>query len=123
MKNEFLPYQIALDMKSIGFNEPCFAFYNNAEPTPYVKQDFNDELREIYIGDFEAPIYRQVFRWFREKYNLISSVAAIYKDETRTDFEFRYYIQGYEDEELFYETYEEAELECVKKLIKLCKNN
>jgi hypothetical protein len=84
-----------------------------------------EELDKLPLESKERVMEQAlVLKWFREKYNLISSVAAIYKDETRTDFEFWYYIlQEVEEEELFYETYEEAELECIKKLIKLCKKN
>jgi len=27
MNREFVPYQLALKLKSLGFDEPCFAFY------------------------------------------------------------------------------------------------
>jgi hypothetical protein len=81
-----------------------------------------EELDKLPLESKERIMEQSlVLRFFREKYNLISSVASIYKDETRTDFEFWYYIQGYEDEELFYETYEEAELDCIKKLIEIVK--
>jgi len=28
MEKEFVPYQPSLDMKELGFDEPCFAGYN-----------------------------------------------------------------------------------------------
>lgn len=64
------------------------------------------------------------FRWFREKYNLHSTIALI----SNSDTERRYmvmidYIYPHkaimEFEE--YETYEEAQLECLKKLIEIVK--
>lgn len=27
MERNFIPYEIALDMKELGFNEPCFGMY------------------------------------------------------------------------------------------------
>ena len=74
MEKEFVDYQTALALKELGFDEVCFGFYNNAIANVYIKQDFNDELREIYKGDFDAPLYQQAFRWFREKYNLNSLI-------------------------------------------------
>ena len=65
------------------------------------------------------------FRWFREKYNLIPNVESIYTDETRTEIKFWFWIgnhKEYSDDEVFYDTYEEAELECLVKLIEIVKN-
>ena len=54
MNELFVPYKESLILKDLGFNEVCFGFYNNAIADVYIKQDFNDELREIYKGDFEC---------------------------------------------------------------------
>jgi hypothetical protein len=37
MKNEFIPYEQALELKKLGFDEPCLAFYNGKflESTDY----------------------------------------------------------------------------------------
>lgn len=32
----FVPYQIALDMKLIGFNEPCFGSINKTSNSAYI---------------------------------------------------------------------------------------
>ena len=29
MEKEFVPYELALRMKELGFDEPCFGYYNN----------------------------------------------------------------------------------------------
>lgn len=71
MKQLFVSYKIALALKEKGFNKECFAFYNNAESEPYIKQDFCYEMTSvIYKGDFQAPMYQQVVDWFREKHNI-----------------------------------------------------
>ena len=31
IESNFVPYQIAVDMKSIGFDEPCFAIYGKVK--------------------------------------------------------------------------------------------
>ena len=129
MKKEFIPYEQALALKELGFEEPCLAFYDGDK----TEQVYFNALRNA-SGDYEpfknkerlkwfgVPLYRQSFRWFREKHNLISSVISIFKDETKTNFEYWYYIFQKEDEETFYNTYEEAELACLVKLIEIVKN-
>jgi hypothetical protein len=85
MEKEFVTYELALRMKQLGFDEPCFAGFN---PTPFdyddvenliyptIKLDFEDE--DIIFNDTEsdqpncwtieddvilAPLYQQAFRW------------------------------------------------------------
>jgi hypothetical protein len=121
---EFVPYEQSLALKELGFDEPCFGFYNNAEAIPYIKQDLTDELKLIYTGDFEAPLYQQAFRWFREKYNLDKVIYPTLGSEGN------YYINIFKnynsDNSLYwncsYETLEEAELGCLRKLIEIVKN-
>lgn len=119
MDKEFIPYEQALALKELGFNEPCFAFYNNAEAIPFIKQQFDDELRKIYKGDFEAPLYQQAFRWFREKYKLSGIIeigtqeySFLIFDEEKDSREISSSMNG---------NYEQAELECLKKLIEIVK--
>jgi hypothetical protein len=67
----------------------------------------------------QAPLYQQAFRWFREK--KIHSIVQ--------EYAFKNYMFSIDDginrdvEVIGYNTYEEAELECLKKLIEIVKNN
>jgi hypothetical protein len=73
------------------------------------------------MGDFSpthtsAPIYSQAFRWFREKYGLIGWV------EGKRMFMYRIESSIESDGQLDcspFRTYEEAELECLEKLIEI----
>ena len=121
MKNLFLPYALALELKNLGFNEPCFGFYNNSENVPYLKQDFNDELKLIYKGDFDAPIFSQAFRFFREKYGLDGWVVPYFKLNDCKIYSYIIHNVDYDEEDCEINTYEEAELECLKKLIEIRK--
>ena len=123
MEKEFIPYQIAVDIKSIGFDEPCFGAWVNNEL--FITENENPKIQSLSINQCTAPLYQQAFRFFREKYNLHSTIALI----SNSDTERRYmvmidYIYPHkaimEFEE--YETHEEAELECLIKLIKIVKN-
>ncbi len=75
MEKEFVPYQPSLDMKELGFDEPCFGEYRQWNGSvPYLKlyQDVDgcstDPADYEYTSDCIAPTFSQAFRWFREKY-------------------------------------------------------
>jgi len=119
MTNEFIPYEQALALKELGFDEECLSYY------------FNKQLsfgsRTSYGEVVEAPLYQQAFRWFREKYKLYSHVRESYAFDNTLGFVTQingsYVNHGIEDKSINrFETYEEAELECLKKLIEIVKN-
>jgi hypothetical protein len=68
MEKEFVTYNQALALKKLGFDEECLKWYHN----PDLLTD--DEVFLIYNDDNElfafAPLKQQVFRWFREKYDV-----------------------------------------------------
>jgi hypothetical protein len=121
MEKEFIPYEQALALKELGFDEPCFGYYEPNGNLEYVEshivKDFpylakNSEWQDLVA----ASTFSQAFRWFRDKHNLGAIVSQFgYAIENQygqaTKFE----------EDKNYLSYEESELECLKKLIKLIK--
>jgi hypothetical protein len=129
MKKEFISYEQALALKELGFDEPCLAFYtqNAYGSTPEQKVQY---WREPIGGNDDyvfilAPLYQQVFRWFREKYNLFCEIQIDRTTEPKFCFDiFQYeHFGNYEKIEVkewyLYRTQEEVELECLKKLIEI----
>jgi hypothetical protein len=125
IESNFVPYHIALDMKSIGFDEPCLAQYSKYD-VGEATLDIGFSKNEI-ISKFDnlilfcsAPLYQQCWRWFRENHNLKGHIEAVeYLDGTPDTYHWSIFNKcnsGYDQL-----TYEEAELECLKKLIKICK--
>jgi hypothetical protein len=123
MEKEFAPYQPSFNMKELGFDEPCFGYYTGDKKHLVLRPNMgrrNEDLNDIVCT---APLYQQAFRWFREKYNLDKVIYPTLGSEGN------YYInifQNYNsDNSLYwncsYETLEEAELECLKKLISIVK--
>ena len=121
MQNLFVPYEQALELKQLGFDKDCFGYYENDVLILCYdsKQDY-----ELLLN-CTAPLYSQAFKFFREKYKFhaeIRSYTAKYftiiiqelKDIVR-------YLE-YGGIDLKFNTYEEAELECLKKLIEIVKN-
>ena len=101
MSKEFIPYEEALALKELGFKEMCMRLYVNGRLSPQVDEgQFNHDWDIV-----SAPLYQQAFRWFRDKYD----EHHTWRLQT---------ILSVED----YETYEEAELVCLRKLIELLKS-
>lgn len=78
MEKEFVPYDIALAMKELGFDEPCFGRYWNGDLR--IVQVDNQVLNPTHVC--LAPLYQQAFRWLREKYNLWGKAG--FRDEFYT---------------------------------------
>ena len=122
MDKEFVPYKLALRMKQLGFDEPCFAYYNI---DPQLKSPgFNLVKPFDHEWCLPAPLYQQAFRWFREKYGLYYSVEYYIEDYKYPCFLFK--IKNKPDNLPIkykglsgYNTYEEAELACLEKLIEI----
>jgi hypothetical protein len=128
MNKEFIPYEQALELKELGFDEPCMAFYepgNKEVKVVGVNQRYNDPSL-LTVTDFCAPLYQQAFRWFREKHELrISNYRCSIKKEGGIVIGdgFRIFKYGKDTiSTIEKETYEEAELACLKKLIEIVKN-
>jgi hypothetical protein len=131
MKKEFIPYEQALELKEIGFDEPCFGYFEPNGEFNYIESHIlkdmpylakNSEWQDI-CG---APTFSQAFRWFRKNHGLYSSIIfkKSYPDNYVTGLEWYIIICGGDgvlfDTDGTY-TYEEAELACLKKLIELAK--
>jgi hypothetical protein len=122
MEKEFIPYEQALALRELGFDEPCIKEFHVQElmANSTGEEITNNELTELYGEQttISAPLYQQAFRWFREKHGLCHFI----------NFSGDGFCSGWEDkgfnEHGFenFKTYEEAELECLKKLIELVKN-
>ena len=117
MNKEFIPYQPAFALKELGFNEPCFGWYNGLSKL-LVNSLYSTQINELN-GDIQAPLYQQAFRWFREKYELFCWIEKFHVDET---YIFQIPPANFTKIQGHYKTYEEAELACLIKLIELVKN-
>ena len=134
MNKEFVPYEESLALKELGFDEKCLAFFFDEDFELNVKESTGDLVPKKINSGFKrepqrlqdmmvsAPLWQQAFRWFREKHGLESIVQ-----KSKNYQGFKYKIFRYSEDEyventlLFsgheYETYKEAELECVRRLL------
>jgi len=113
MNKEFIPYEQALALKELGFDEECFSFYN-AIGELYESEGIYHYSHNVRKNEVIAPLYQQAFRWFREKQGLNHFV------ELDVDYGPSYY-NAYVQCSLVYhgDNYEKAELACLKKLIEI----
>jgi predicted GNAT superfamily acetyltransferase len=114
MEKEFIPYEQALALKELGFDEPCFGYYKYEELLIQGQSKNSDHGFSI-----SAPLYQQAFRWFREKYQIDSWIYPNLNGLYSVSNVRRGVGLGKVSE---YQTYEEAELECLKQLIEIVKN-
>jgi hypothetical protein len=127
MEKEFIPYEQALALKKLGFDEPCLMYWNDFGKTSINRFQLCNRIDEWCHNYIEAPLYQQAFRWFREKYNLFCEIQIDRTTEPKFCFDiFQYeYFGNYKKIEVnewyLYRTQEEAEVECLKKLIEIVK--
>ena len=62
MKKEFVPYNLSIRLKALGFDEPCLDYFANGIPQKSwcISYNSDDDLR-----DFESvarPTFSQAFR-------------------------------------------------------------
>ena len=110
VNKEFIPYELALDLQELGFDEYCFGVYFNLTQKLFIGKTINKHTRDVRTL---APTYSQAFRWFRENWNLHHSI----------EFDKTQYFGRVDDwTSNIFETYEEAEVTCLKKLIEIQTN-
>lgn len=121
----FVPYQEALDMKLLGFDEDCLAkFYFDYLELGGTWKNSDFESDSFYSS---APTYSQCFSWFRENYNIHTWIDSKKSDNLGDVRYFRFMPIFNLSNKInletlgYYKTYEEAEQECLKQLIKKCK--
>ena len=128
MIKDLVPYQPSLDLKELGFNEPCFGYYENGV---FIFKIDSQQEKELLLN-CSAPLYQQVFRFFREKHNLMFQIFYLRNGNYavlihRTTPEYMNLVDqikpssGCVDEVVDCYSYEEAELDCLLKLIEIVK--
>ena len=121
---DFTLYPEALELKQLGFDEPCFGYWYT-EQEEFKKIDIQLSSIGFLEGEPDyilAPTYSQAFRWFREEHNY-----HVIIDFNQSKGNKWYYslldittnhAYPYNND---FETYEEAEIAALQELIKTVK--
>lgn len=122
MMNEFVPYEQAITCKELGFAKPCVKYWwsdgelSNAWVMPL---DYNRKGPVV-----SAPTWRQVWEWLLAEWSLYAIVVPTitgdwtFKTTTVVSGEIEVPPYNYVHS-TDWSTREEAELECLKVLLKL----
>lgn len=130
MEKEFATYEQALALKELGFDEPCFGRWlvitEWEKPTGNIKLQLGVVAEDYDKKQWNAPLYQQAFRFFREKYGLCACISLTSMGDT---FGFDIMLHNFSIERDEYPipgsycflTYEQAEQACLDKLIEIAK--
>ena len=158
MEKEFIPYELAVALEELGFNEPCLLAYHldfyvedekgtitlefyedgvTNEQLHYITVELNKGekiIAEGYTNSYAAPTWHQAFKWIRDNFYLVCIVfnddGDIEHENLRYNWEIRVVTRSFKDlknqrnarlGEYTYRSYEEAELDCLKQMLKLLK--
>jgi hypothetical protein len=138
----FVPYQQALELKELGFDEPCFTYYfcngilsdtprESGDDIKYQGDCKFDNHQNSYLeedDDCSAPLFSQAFGWFREKHGIFVSIVPNRHGSLDSFIGWIYVpLNGSTkdinvgDYKIGFNTPEEAELACLIKLIEIVK--
>ncbi len=130
MKDLLVPPKQAVQLKELGFDEPCLFGYNQDDENKLltapqlssyeINSGKNSDVTKI--NKVTAPFKAQAFKWFREKYNLLGIVG--YCDDNSGKF---MSVIDKINSDIDYDmnakdTYEEAEDACLDRLIEIAKD-
>ena len=138
MEKEFVNYEQALALKELGFDGKCLGAFDKKYKLAITTSEYWDVSSLYRLNDYFgkntykclAPLYQQAFKWFRNKYKLQcypmldteNIYWCLFSDGIGSGFLMKDGDYGYDSEDhLEFKTYEEAELECLKKLIEIVK--
>lgn len=116
MKEQFVPYDLALELKELGFKEECLGSYYHAGR----ELDINEYINH---GEYTvlAPLWQQAFDFFRKKHNLNGEI--VYNILELNGYWWQVNSKEGDTWSSKNETfpYEEAQKQCLIKLIEICK--
>ena len=136
MQGKFVPYEFALELKELGFDEQCIAVFINKT------NDFKlvSELKRLEAANYQTisnnefavdneivtPLWQDAFDWFDENHKIYSSVKPAFSslDPSKIVYNYYFIVNGADFTCMIeHDTKLEARLDCLQKLIELVKNS
>jgi len=134
LTKEFIPFEEAKELKALGFDEPCLGWHLQGVGLllGYMTQKTLDKEKGAAINELVlAPTWRQAFKFFEDKFNLFGKPYVANMGAVEYSFDiYDIYEEKYAHDNLSgggssysgtFDTPEEAELACLKKLIEIAK--
>ena len=110
MEKEFIPYEQALALKELGFDEPCFGYY-----VPLLDNTQELEIKLIQTNGNKiviAPLYQQAFSFLL---NIIKDVSITYWNDESGNLKYFGQVNPFYDFD--------NRKECLSVLIEIAKKN
>jgi len=126
MKEQFVTYEIATELKELGFNEPCFGRFVGESTFILDNGELSQEQNTTTYAPL-APLWQQVIDWLREKHNIhiiIDKVCNVDNSITFWNYELCYVNKDdiiMDDKCRGLRLYEEARKQAILKAIELIK--
>ena len=130
MNNNFIPYTESLELKVLGFDEPCFGYYHVCDgyTKGYAFCYFNEPERYESDSAVLAPTFSQAFNFFEEKYQIFLEKEVVTTPNEILDIIYR--IKSWRfapitiEFEHPYDCFDKykSELECLRNMINIIKN-
>jgi hypothetical protein len=131
MNTEFLNREQSLELKILGFDYACFAYYDSdglqirpSNGNPENKNSLFTDDKKTNNPKCSAPLKQQAFRFFREKFGL-----DYYIDSAGLKDKYQAFVDGYiyssflgekyKEGNPIHFSYENAEIACIDRLIEL----
>ena len=109
MENEFVPYELARDLRELGFDGECIAFWNN-----YRELHLNSTY-EFFDSHLKAPLYQQAVQFLAPK--LLHNYRIIVVKESGA-----YWLQEYTQWDQEWDgVSNESNEDCIRQMIKIIK--
>ena len=149
MEKEFVTYEIAKDLKELNFNAPCVMYYKDYGKLHDKHDLWNPgqdgdttaidslELDNMLHYEYLAPLWQQAIDWLIKEHNLfidifkwsvkyyindeLQSPRFLFDIDTYNDYSDDWIYQSVNDD-LKYETYQEAREAAIIKCIEIIKN-
>jgi hypothetical protein len=128
----FVPYEQALRLKELGFDELCLKEYHNQKLLPAFNSDLsnNSTLDQFFDSVISAPLISQAFKFFEDKFQAYASIVIDKTTVPKYAFEIDQFVgndlsisEWYWKPQILsenvYRTRPEAEIECINQLIKI----
>ena len=121
MKKEFVPYELNKKLVELGCDKKSCAAYKTKSYSVFKEGELYFNNHNYF--SINAILWQQAFDWFREKYNLFSTIN-FYRENGFNHKKYYFCIDvyevGFERADNFI-TYEQARLKCLEKLIEIVK--
>jgi len=73
MIKEFVPYELSVKLKSLGFDEKCFCNWEESwspEPEHEIRMVLTTDQTWLRPGWVRAPTFSQAFRWLYQRLSI-----------------------------------------------------